>query len=83
MSLVGPRPFYKDHPFESDTAFRRLRAGVKPGLTGLWQVTSRSNGDVSVQKALDTYYIRNWSLWLDIHILARTVLVVLFGNGAY
>ena len=83
MSLVGPRPFYKDHPFESDTAFRTLRAGVKPGLTGLWQVTSRSDGEVSVQKALDTYYIRNWSLWLDVHILARTILVVLFGRGAY
>ena len=83
MSLVGPRPFYKDHPFESDMAFRALRARVQPGLTGLWQVTARSNGDVNVQKALDTYYIRNWSLWLDLHILARTIGVVLFGTGAY
>jgi Undecaprenyl-phosphate galactose phosphotransferase WbaP len=83
MSLVGPRPFYKNHPFESDTAFRLLRAGVKPGLTGLWQVTSRSDGDIDVQKALDTYYIRNWSLWLDVHILARTIHAVLFGKGAY
>jgi lipopolysaccharide/colanic/teichoic acid biosynthesis glycosyltransferase len=52
-------------------------------MTGLWQVSGRSNGDLRVQEALDTYYIRNWSLWLDLHILARTIHTVLLGKGAY
>jgi lipopolysaccharide/colanic/teichoic acid biosynthesis glycosyltransferase len=46
-------------------------------------VSDRSNGDLDVQEALDTYYIRNWSFWLDLYILARTVRAVLFPAGAY
>lgn len=83
MSLVGPRPLPDYHLNRFSTRFRALRNRVLPGLTGLWQVTSRSNGDLSVQEALDTYYIRNWSLWLDLYILARTVRAVISGQGAY
>jgi Undecaprenyl-phosphate galactose phosphotransferase WbaP len=83
MSLVGPRPFPDYHLAQFQPEFRSLRAKVAPGLTGLWQVTARSNGDLKTQEALDTYYIRNWSPWLDLHILARTIRAVLLSDGAY
>ena len=54
---------------------------MTPGLTGLWQVTARSHGDLQSQEALDTYYIRNWSPWLDLHILARTIRAVILSDG--
>lgn len=83
MSLVGPRPFPEYHLASFDSAFRRLRSQVRPGLTGLWQVTTRSDGDLAAQQGQDTYYIRNWSLWMDLYVLARTVSTVLTGRGAY
>jgi Undecaprenyl-phosphate galactose phosphotransferase WbaP len=83
MSLVGPRPFPYYHLDSFSDSFRSLRASVAPGVTGLWQVSERSDGDLKVQEVEDTYYIRNWSLWLDVYILLRTVHTVLMPKGAY
>jgi len=83
MSLVGPRPFPSYHNERFQPEFRKLRTQIAPGLTGLWQISARSNGDLDVQAQLDSYYIKNWSLWLDLYILTRTAHAVLFQNGAY
>jgi Undecaprenyl-phosphate galactose phosphotransferase WbaP len=82
MSLVGPRPFPEYHLGEFPSEFRELRRRVRPGLTGMWQVMVRSDGGIEAQKLYDTYYIRNWSIWLDLYILARTISAVLAGRGA-
>jgi lipopolysaccharide/colanic/teichoic acid biosynthesis glycosyltransferase len=63
--------------------FRLMRTRVLPGLTGLWQVSTRSDGDVNALEELDTFYIRNWSPWLDIYILIRTIRAVFGREGAY
>lgn len=83
MSLVGPRPFPDYHVARFSPAFLRLRQRVRPGITGLWQITVRSEGDLAEQEAYDSYYIRNWSIWLDIYILTRTIATVASGRGAY
>jgi Undecaprenyl-phosphate galactose phosphotransferase WbaP len=83
MSLVGPRPFPPYHEQRFDAVFRRLRGEVRPGITGLWQVMVRSEGGLDEQQAYDSYYIRNWSIWMDLYLLGRTVAAVFSGRGAY
>lgn len=82
MSLVGPRPALPDEVAQySDTHRRRLE--VTPGLTGLWQVLGRCETTFDEMVRLDIYYAENWSLWLDMVILLKTIPVVLIGKGAY
>ncbi len=83
MSLVGPRPLPAYHADRLRPEARRLRQRVRPGITGLWQVAGRSDSDIERQQYLDTYYVRNWSIWLDIHVLAETVRTVLLARGAW
>ena len=83
MSLVGPRPLPRYHHEDLPERVRSLRERVRPGITGLWQVSGRSDaGNVGMER-WDPYYVRNWSLWLDVVILVRTVQVVFKGSGAY
>ena len=82
MSMVGTRPPTEDE-FVSYEAHHRARLGIKPGLTGMWQVNGRSSiTDFEEVVALDTQYISNWNIGMDIRILFKTVLVVLRGSGA-
>ena len=83
MSLVGPRPLPVDEVRRFNDLAHRRRLSVKPGLTCLWQISGRKNvKDFKAWVRLDLEYIDNWSLWLDLKILMRTVPVVLVGNGA-
>ena len=82
MSLVGPRPAlpaevaeYRDH--------MRRRLAVRPGITGLWQVSGRSDLPWDEAERLDLRYVENWSLALDLQILWKTVSAVTRGSGAY
>jgi lipopolysaccharide/colanic/teichoic acid biosynthesis glycosyltransferase len=82
MSLVGPRPPVPREVAEYTLADRR-RLDVIPGITGLWQVSGRSDIDFEGQVRLDVEYIRSQSLWYDIVILFKTVPAVLLSRGAY
>ncbi len=83
MSLVGPRPLPPYHLDRYEPLVKQVRSRIRPGITGLWQVSGRSTVSLAEQQRYDIYYVRNWSLWLDIHILARTILVVVSGKGAW
>ena len=82
MSFIGPRPYMPNEKEKIGAAVSDILR-VKPGITGLWQVSGRSEVDFMERVDLDVWYIRNWSLWLDIVILFKTVKVVLFREGAY
>jgi Undecaprenyl-phosphate galactose phosphotransferase WbaP len=82
MSFVGPRPIVNEEISKYGTTYR-LYSRVTPGITGLWQVSGRNNTTYEERVNFDEYYVRNWSVWLDIHILARTVRTVLTTDGAY
>ncbi|GHU41555.1 undecaprenyl-phosphate galactose phosphotransferase WbaP [Spirochaetia bacterium] len=82
MSLVGPRPIVDNETKKYGDDFQRIFA-VKPGITGLWQVSGRSNTDYMERISLDSYYLQSWSTWLDIWILYKTFGVVLQKSGAY
>jgi exopolysaccharide biosynthesis polyprenyl glycosylphosphotransferase len=82
MSLVGPRPLpAADYALLEE--WHRKRSFVLPGMTGLWQISGRSDLSFDDLVRLDFYYLENWSIWLDITILARTVPAVLSKRGAY
>jgi len=83
MSLVGPRAMDVEEVKRFDDWAHRRRFSVKPGLTGLWQISGRSNlKDFKDWVRFDLQYIDNWSLWLDLKIMWRTIPVVLAGTGA-
>ncbi len=83
MSMVGPRPIYTEIEIRKFNKQYPLYLLVRPGLTGLWQVSGRNNTTYDDRVRLDIYYVRNWSLWLDYFILLRTVRTVLMREGSY
>jgi lipopolysaccharide/colanic/teichoic acid biosynthesis glycosyltransferase len=82
MSLVGPRPIVDEEVIKYGEDYSRIFS-VKPGLTGLWQVSGRSETNYSERVAYDTYYLQSWSGWLDLWILFKTFGAVIKGRGAY
>jgi lipopolysaccharide/colanic/teichoic acid biosynthesis glycosyltransferase len=80
MSVVGPRPCLTSE-YARYTKTQRRRVQAVPGITGLWQVQARTDPSSEKYFALDLYYVENWSFWLDMRILFKTVRVVLTGTG--
>lgn len=81
LSLVGPRPIVAEEVEKYRDAFA-LYTKVRPGITGLWQISGRSHTSYDERVDLDSYYVRNWSIWFDIYILAMTPRAVCIGHGA-
>ena len=81
MSLVGPRPVTEPE-LEKYGEYKDYVLSVLPGLSGMWQISGRSDTGYEERISFDTYYIQNWSIWLDIWILIKTIWVVLIGKGA-
>jgi lipopolysaccharide/colanic/teichoic acid biosynthesis glycosyltransferase len=82
MSLVGPRPLpLRDYRLLED--WHRARYAVLPGMTGLWQISGRSGLGFDDLVRLDFTYLENWSIWLDVTIIARTIPAVIMRRGAY
>lgn len=82
MSLVGPRPIVEEEIPKYADDFS-LYVQVPPGITGLWQISGRNNTTYARRVSLDSYYVRNWSPWLDYYILLRTIKTVVLREGAY
>ena len=82
MSIVGPRPQVQREVDEYD-ADMHLRLTIRPGITGLWQVSGRSHLSADEAKRLDLYYVHHWSMLLDMKTIARTVGAVVTHTGAY
>jgi len=82
MSVVGPRPIVGDEVARYGEAFG-LYTVVKPGITGLWQVSGRTDVGYEMRVRLDEFYVRHWSPWLDAYVLVRTVVALLCRRGAY
>jgi lipopolysaccharide/colanic/teichoic acid biosynthesis glycosyltransferase len=82
MSLVGPRPIVDAEVPKYGDVFEQYLL-VLPGITGMWQVNGRNNTAYHERLALDDYYVRNWSIWLDLYIMLCTVKVVVLREGAY
>ena len=82
MSFVGPRPVTEPELAKYGKKAEFILS-VKPGLSGMWQISGRSDTGYEERVTLDSYYIQNWSVWLDIWIIIKTVAVVLRGKGAY
>jgi len=81
MSFIGPRPYMLDEDNKIGE-YRDAILAVKPGITGLWQVSGRNDIDFKSRVNIDIWYIRNWNLWMDLVILIKTIKTVLFRNGA-
>lgn len=81
MSFIGPRPVTMEETKKYGENFNYIFS-VKPGLSGMWQVSGRSDTDYSERVAFDSYYIQNWSIWLDLWLIFRTIGVVLSAKGA-
>ena len=82
MSLVGPRPIVQDE-LQKYGLEKSYYLMVRPGMTGLWQVSGRNDVDYETRVYLDAWYVKNWSLWYDLAILFKTIKVVFGRNGAY
>jgi lipopolysaccharide/colanic/teichoic acid biosynthesis glycosyltransferase len=82
MSMVGPRPIVREEVAKYGSAFI-LYSQIKPGLTGLWQVSGRNDVNYRRRVELDTEYIRNWTPFSDLSVVFRTFAVVIKGKGAY
>ncbi len=83
MNFVGPRPVVQEEIDKYYKSYAEYYYMVKPGITGLWQVSGRSDTDYDFRVKTDKWYVSNWSLWLDIVILLKTIKVVLKRDGAY
>ena len=82
MSLVGPRPIVRREIIKYGEYFRDF-ALVPPGITGMWQVNGRSDTTYDERVRMDSWYVRNWSVWIDLVYLMKTIKVVISGRGAY
>ena len=82
MALIGPRPIVEDEVRYYGEDYATF-ASVKPGITGLWQVSGRSDVDYEERVGLDVFYVNNWSIWMDYYIFFRTIFVIILGRGAY